>query len=94
MVFLVAFLSLTTTTVGHVAAVFFAMFLTALVCVHAFVMSAMTWIAMMGHVGFVMGAMFRAVVSLCIGVMGAMLSTGFILFAWVIGAMFGAIMSG
>jgi hypothetical protein len=52
----------------------------------------MLFFAMFSASGFVMLAMFRAVMRLGVGVVRAMLCANFIFFAWVFGAMFGAIM--
>lgn len=91
MLFHFAFLAFAA-AIGHIAAMFFAMLISALMSSRAFVMGAMAGIAMLCHCGFVMRAMVSMAVRLGIGIIRAMPGTNLIFFTWVFGAMFGTIM--
>jgi len=78
--------------IGHIAAVLFAMIRTAIMGCAALMMGAMAATAIGGSGGFVMGAMLgAALVGAGIGILRAMLGADFVFSAWVIGAMFCAI---
>lgn len=84
-----------TAAIGHAAAVFFAMIRAAIMGSAALMMGAMV-AAAIGRCGcFVVGTMFgAALVSAGIGILRAMLCTYLVFSAWVIGAMFCAIVFG
>lgn len=81
------------TAVSHLTAMFLAMFCTALMCGSAFMMTAMTLIAMVGGIHFMLRTMFcTTCMRYRIYILLTMLGASLIFYTRVISAMFGAVM--